>query len=205
MRKNSRFTLLELLVVIAIIAILASILLPALSKARDMGKRALCVNNQKQIGVAACFYAQDYNEWLLPFQTVTGDWTTYWTYMIDEHIPQINTFRCPNSTFAWPPPIWHWKGHNYTNYGYNAYGLSWVFPTVGFKKLSAFREPSKRLFLSDRNDLATGVGYVPEVLKYGNDPYTISNRHNNGAVISFLDTHIAWVSWIKVENEWWGW
>jgi len=64
--RKAGFTLIELLVVIAIIAILAAILFPTFAKARDNARRASCINNLKQLGVATIMYTQDYDETFEP-------------------------------------------------------------------------------------------------------------------------------------------
>jgi len=59
--KKNGFTLIELLVVVAIIAILAAMLLPALSQARERSRRAVCISNLHQLGLATLMYVQDYD------------------------------------------------------------------------------------------------------------------------------------------------
>jgi len=66
MRSRRGFTLIELLVVVAILALLMSILLPSLRRARDVAKMTVCLSNQRQIGLAIYLYLEKYNNQMLP-------------------------------------------------------------------------------------------------------------------------------------------
>ena len=79
--RNKNFTLIELLVVIAIIAILASMLLPALSKAREQGKVTRCLNNLKTQGFASQQYASDNNDWANFGYNSTSGYAAYSGYV----------------------------------------------------------------------------------------------------------------------------
>lgn len=66
--KSHRFTLVELLVVIAVIAILVSLLLPALGKARESANQIKCLNSMKQLGITMALYSSQSNDWNVPLQ-----------------------------------------------------------------------------------------------------------------------------------------
>jgi prepilin-type N-terminal cleavage/methylation domain-containing protein len=106
-RVKKGFTLIELLVVIAIIAILASMLFPAFSRAREQARKTVCVSNLKQIGLGIMQYTQDYDErypigypfWhasVPPAPPVPVDSKEFLVYTVDPHIKSVQIWDCPS-------------------------------------------------------------------------------------------------------------
>lgn len=118
--SRSGFTLIELLVVIAIIGILAGMLLPALSRAKEMGRSARCKSNLHQMGIALTMYGDDYTQF--PF-TVDFSAGRTWFSQIGEYLDSQDLFHCPSyqgpSTYSWQGNMIQYTGGSY---GYNGLG-----------------------------------------------------------------------------------
>jgi prepilin-type processing-associated H-X9-DG protein/prepilin-type N-terminal cleavage/methylation domain-containing protein len=104
-KPSGGFSLIELLVVIAIIAILAGLLMPALAKAKDRGRMAVCISHQRQLAIAAMTYALDNNEWMNPledFRYPNGvEVETSFRYILWDYVGRTpKLFDCPSELRA---------------------------------------------------------------------------------------------------------
>lgn len=186
----------ELLVVIAIIAILVSMLLPALSTANKIGKRASCLGNLKNIGTGISMYTGDWIDYI----PIAWDGSRMWTKMLhDDYVKgSVLTYQCPGGSIAKTPSDFSVHsdktyGMFYANANSPFYGMgSWIT----YLKITSLQSPSRHAMLTDTINLADA--YLRQCYCVGpNQPWAdskINLRHLGVSTVFFADGHLEGVN-----------
>jgi len=152
--KHRGFTLIELLVVIAIIALLVTILMPSLARARELARGAVCLVNARGIGQAVMLYAHEQDEYVPRGEGPEDQW--YWFELLMPYVgcdfgtdkyERARIYRCP----AYPDP------DQAICYVINAWGFYGPDDETGHQvmvptKLSVFDRPSETVYIADSED-----------------------------------------------------
>jgi prepilin-type N-terminal cleavage/methylation domain-containing protein/prepilin-type processing-associated H-X9-DG protein len=204
-RLPSAFTLIELLVVIAIIAILAAMLLPALSKAKAKAQTAQCSSNARQLSLATQLYSMDNGDKL----PATGQNTDpyVWIPLIKPYIGNSDTNRATTMGGVFNCPTLMSLAHENVQIAGRSYAVSEkldrandTFTKPGGRRITQANRPTHTALLGDgaRNEKLTGVYYriecwaaIPGTGKGPNlEPAVYPPLHNLRANVAFLDGHV---------------
>ena len=214
--SQQAFTLIELLVVIAIIAILASLLLPALAKAKEKAKRIKCASNEKQIALGYLLYAGDQSDylpvagspdlsqgagWVAPsrwFQEISpyiskGGETNY-----TQMVARDKVVACPTALLlnAIPTNVPGWQG-------YGGYGANYAY--LGYtpddrKKITIVTKPVETCMNGDGLDPGPNIswwelGYLYPTSVAMQPPQLKYVRHGKGGNYAWVDCQVSMTSW----------
>jgi prepilin-type N-terminal cleavage/methylation domain-containing protein/prepilin-type processing-associated H-X9-DG protein len=170
MRIRKGFTLIELLVVISVIAILMAILMPALMRAKEVGKRIVCSNNVRLLGLANVLYAEQEDGWYVPIIDRTlpdneRDWPANQLYRrlvgykgkqgpTDSGWHAPKEFQCPSDIIS-RKEVKDRLYDSWISYGYNItdwYYTDWYLFGFAGHKTTTVPAPATKLFLTESND-----------------------------------------------------
>ena len=221
MKKN--FTLVELLVVIAIIAILAGMLMPALSAARNKAKTISCVGNLKQFGFAHFSYCSEWN--FTPPVKISGT-ETRWVDLLEPHLAKKsdnsnnNIYVCPSDTRPEDKKIvYSGKDSNKLSYGLNqcyskGHESDKVYKLWYGVGIRLMRQPSEFIVITDAGSYYVGTTIAAPVFGVSNDELAITGgfcknlsfRHTGKEHkfnAAFGDGHVATLKFEETPYRYW--
>lgn len=221
--RNAGFTLIELLVVIAIIAILASLLFPALSSAKQQATAANCQNNQRQLATGWVMYAQDHNDFLIGLHT--GDPRMDWWTGPDnqpsgntieaaiertkngikngklyEYIPNADAFHCPGDQRIKRQPG---QGFAFDSYGavgsLNGEQRGNVNLTL-FKMTELLHPADRYVFVEEADNRGWNIGSWIIDVNGSRWIDAVAIWHNDKSTIGWADGHANTHRWLQTQT-----
>ena len=193
--KRRAFTLIELLVVIAIIAVLASLLLPALARSKLKARSLQCLSNLKQLGIGCSMYATD-NHDLLP---ETSHQHESWIGTLGAY-GLTNIFFCPLDTN---------RNNRVTSYAINDFLTPNPFgaPQLNYSRLTVVPSPSETIHLAETwgNYLGSDHFHFADTSSGGYTVLSFQSQvavtiHQGGANYLFADGHAAYLAWTRAKS-----
>jgi prepilin-type N-terminal cleavage/methylation domain-containing protein/prepilin-type processing-associated H-X9-DG protein len=217
MDSRDGFTLIELLVVIAIIAILVALLLPALAQAKEKAKRAICLNNQKQLNLAWQMYADENsgilvsnswdfradgivespaNSWVRGNVSWDTNLATITSGSIYPYIKNIQVYKCPvDRSMVWGTSIPTLRSYSLSCFMGGPQADTDEYGVKPVHRTSQIQQPSIMLTFLEEDFSTIDDGhflYSATINEWWNVP---SWRHQNGDTLAFADGHVEYWKW----------